>query len=163
MAHWPSSAGPCGPFCACCPVRHAAGLPLNSNVRPHKRPHFDLPSTMIFAAETEERTLYAFPSEAAAVAACEGLDVEAATWLFWSEDGTPLEPIFTVPNKRGLFIVRNGTYHLEPTSDLHHAHLVEAVEEILSFECSPPLHNADGIKAHLSASKIRDASPPTSP
>jgi hypothetical protein len=34
MAHWPSSAGPCGPFCTCCPVRHAAGLPLNSNVRP---------------------------------------------------------------------------------------------------------------------------------
>jgi hypothetical protein len=33
MAHWPSSAGPCGPFCACCPVRHAIGLPLNSNVR----------------------------------------------------------------------------------------------------------------------------------
>jgi hypothetical protein len=33
MAHWPSSAGPCGPFCACCPARHAVGLPLNSNVR----------------------------------------------------------------------------------------------------------------------------------
>jgi hypothetical protein len=42
MAHWPSSAGPCGPFCACCPVRHAVGLPLNSNVRRHVscfRPH----------------------------------------------------------------------------------------------------------------------------
>jgi hypothetical protein len=37
MAHWPSSAGPCGPFCACCPVRHAVGLPLNSNVRRHTR------------------------------------------------------------------------------------------------------------------------------
>jgi hypothetical protein len=35
VAHWPSSAGPCGPFCTCCPVRHTAGLPLNSNVRPH--------------------------------------------------------------------------------------------------------------------------------
>jgi hypothetical protein len=40
MAHWPSSAGPCGPFCACCPVRHAVGLPLNSNVRPHKNNFF---------------------------------------------------------------------------------------------------------------------------
>jgi hypothetical protein len=35
MAHWPSSAGPCGPFCTCCPVRHTVGLPLNSNVRRH--------------------------------------------------------------------------------------------------------------------------------
>jgi hypothetical protein len=34
MAHWPSSARACGPFCACCPVRHAVGLPLNSIVRP---------------------------------------------------------------------------------------------------------------------------------
>jgi hypothetical protein len=37
MAHWPSSAGPCGPFCACCPARHVVGLPLNSNVRQHTR------------------------------------------------------------------------------------------------------------------------------
>jgi hypothetical protein len=36
MAHWPSSAGACAPFCTCCPVRHAVGLPLNSNVRQHK-------------------------------------------------------------------------------------------------------------------------------
>jgi hypothetical protein len=36
MSHWPSSAGACAPFCACCPVRHAVGLPLNSNVRRHK-------------------------------------------------------------------------------------------------------------------------------
>jgi hypothetical protein len=33
MSHWPSSAGACAPFFACCPARHAAGRPLNSNVR----------------------------------------------------------------------------------------------------------------------------------
>jgi hypothetical protein len=37
MSHWPSSAGACAPFCACCPVRHAVGLPLNSNVRHHNQ------------------------------------------------------------------------------------------------------------------------------
>jgi hypothetical protein len=37
MAHWPSSAGACAPFCTCCPVRHAVGLPLNSNVRQRTR------------------------------------------------------------------------------------------------------------------------------
>jgi hypothetical protein len=36
MAHWPSSAGACAPFCACCPACHAAGLPLNLNVRRHE-------------------------------------------------------------------------------------------------------------------------------
>ena len=28
VARRPSSAGPCGPFCACCPARHAAGVRL---------------------------------------------------------------------------------------------------------------------------------------
>ena len=28
VARWPSSAGPAGPFCACCPARHAAGVRL---------------------------------------------------------------------------------------------------------------------------------------
>jgi hypothetical protein len=86
---------------------------------------------MIFAVETEERTLYAFESEAQAIAACEGLDVEAAVWLFWANDGSPLEPMFTVPNKRGLFKVKSGTYHLVPSSEEHHAHLAEALEEIV--------------------------------
>jgi len=108
---------------------------------------------MIFAAETEERTLNVYLNEAAAVAACEGLDVEAGTWLFWSDDGTPLEPVFTIPNKRGLFSVMNGAYHLVPAKELHHAHLEEAVDEILNFECAAPLHNALGVKAHLSAAK----------
>jgi hypothetical protein len=35
VAHWPSSAGACAPVCACCPVCHAVGRPLNSNVRQH--------------------------------------------------------------------------------------------------------------------------------
>jgi hypothetical protein len=38
MSHWPPSAGACAPFCACCPARHSVGLPLNSNVRPHRTP-----------------------------------------------------------------------------------------------------------------------------
>ncbi|NRF72489.1 hypothetical protein HLB44_36645 [Aquincola sp. S2] len=113
---------------------------------------------MIFVAETEERTLLVFPSEAAAVAACEGLDVEAGVWRFWSEDGAPLEPIFTAPNKPGLFTVGNGTYHLLPVDELHHARLEEAVEGIVNFACDPPLHNAVGVKAHLSA--VRAGSTP---
>ena len=104
---------------------------------------------MIFAVETEERTLVAFPSEAVAVAACEGLDVEAAVWLFWNDRGEPLEPHFSVPNKRGLFVVRNGTYSLVPASPDHHAVLIEALEEVLNFESPPPFNSAEGVRNHL--------------
>jgi hypothetical protein len=107
--------------------------------------------TMIFAVETEERSLYAFESEAQAIAACEGLDVEAALWLFWGNDGSPLEPVFTVPNKRGLFSAKNGTYHLSPAAEDHRAHLSEALEEVLHYESKPPLSTAQGVKSHLVA------------
>lgn len=104
---------------------------------------------MIFAVDTEERTLYTFESEAQAIAACEGLDVEAAVWLFWANDGSPLEPMFTLPNKRGLFTVKNGTYHLVPSSEDHHAHLTEAVEEVLHYEAAAPLNTAQGVRSYL--------------
>jgi hypothetical protein len=104
---------------------------------------------MIFAVETEERSLRVFANEAEAVAACEGLDVEAAIWLFWSNDGTPLEPVFTVPNKRGLLTVKNGVYVLKPAESPHHAHLSEAVDEILTFEGPEPFTSASAIKTHL--------------
>jgi hypothetical protein len=107
---------------------------------------------MIFAIETEERTLYAFESEAQAIAACEGLDVEAAVWLFWADDGSPLEPMFTVPNKRGLFKVKSGTYHLVPSSEEHHAHLAEALEEIFHYEATAPLNTAQGVRSYLASS-----------
>ena len=65
---------------------------------------------MIFAIETEEQTLHVFENENAAIAYCEGIDVEAEIWLFWNAEGSPLEPEFTVPNKSGLFTVQNGKY-----------------------------------------------------
>jgi hypothetical protein len=110
---------------------------------------------MIFAVETEERTLRAFETDAEAIAACEGLDVEAAVWLFWSSDGTPLEPVFTVPNKRGLFTVKNGVYYLRPAEASHHAHLSEVVDEVLNFAGPEPATSAEAVKAHLEAAAHR--------
>jgi hypothetical protein len=83
---------------------------------------------MIFAAETETRELLVFPSEEEATSYCEGLDVEAAIWLFWDEAGNPLEPEFSMPSKRGWFSVENGIYHLVPAAENHHAELLEALE-----------------------------------
>jgi hypothetical protein len=50
MSHWPSSAGACAPFFACCPARHAAGLPLNSNVRPQNMTLADIAPVISLAA-----------------------------------------------------------------------------------------------------------------
>ena len=106
-------------------------------------------SLMIFVVETEERALITFPSEAEAIAKCEGLDVEAAVWLFWDDAGRPLEPFFSVPNKRGLFTVQNGVYSLVPAEADHHAHLSEALDEILTFESPAPFDSAKSIHTYL--------------
>jgi hypothetical protein len=104
---------------------------------------------MIFAVATDERTLVAFESEAAAVVACEGLDVEAADWLFWDDRGNPLEPSFSVSNKRGWFCVQNGVYSLVPAAEDHHAKLDEALDEVLNFESPPPFNSAEGVRQYL--------------
>ncbi|MEO8024246.1 hypothetical protein [Polaromonas sp.] len=106
-------------------------------------------SLMIFAVATDERTLVAFPGEAAAIAKCETLDVEAADWLFWDDCGRPLEPLFSVPNKRGLFTVQNGVYSLVPAGPDHHALLVDALDEIVTFESAAPFDSADGVHSYL--------------
>lgn len=104
---------------------------------------------MIFVVDTEERALTVYASEAEAVAYCEGLDVEAAVWLFWASDGSPLEPEFTIPNTRGWLIVGNGTYRLVPAVPDHHAPLGEALDEILRLEPNPFFGSLDDVRAHL--------------
>jgi hypothetical protein len=104
---------------------------------------------MIFAIETDEKALLTFATEAEAVAHCEGLDVEAAVWLFWNDRGEPLEPSFSVPNKRGIFTVRNGVYSLVPASPHHHGTLIEVLEDVESFEGPAPFDSVEGVRAHL--------------
>lgn len=104
---------------------------------------------MIFAADTETGELRVFPTEEDAVGYCEGLDVEAAIWLFWDEDGNPLAPEFSVPNKRGWFSVENGVYHLVQTSENHHGHLHEALDHIKTVEANKFFNTVDDVRKHL--------------
>ncbi len=104
---------------------------------------------LMFAAETEECRLFVFASEADAIAQCEGLDVEAALWLFWTTDGTPLEPDFLIPNRRGLFRVANGSYRLVEASPDHHADLAEALDMLLSMEPNPFFSSLEQVRAHV--------------
>jgi hypothetical protein len=106
---------------------------------------------MIFVAEIEERTLYAFTTESEAIAHCEGLDVAAGTWLFWNGAGEPLEAQFIAPNKRGLFTVKNGKYTLISAAPNHHAPLVEALEEILHYESASPFESKASVRNYLAS------------
>ena len=108
---------------------------------------------IIFAVQTEEQALHVFADEPAAVAHCEGLDVEAALWLFWDHAGMPLEPEFTVPNKRGFFSSKNGTYRLVKAGPNHHAELLEALEHIESVEGPPALNSVPAVRQHLTSSR----------
>ncbi|WP_426102812.1 hypothetical protein [Massilia sp. TSP1-1-2] len=85
---------------------------------------------MIFAADTDDRSLHVFPDALTAASYCEGSAVEATMWLFWDEHGHALGAQFDIPNKRGLFTTKNGVYHLVPASDSDHATLREALEGV---------------------------------
>src|SRR5689334_17002977 len=60
---------------------------------------------MVYALTKNGGALLAFSSIEEAEAYCEGADVENGLWLFFSEDGSPLEPRFRRPP--------NGTYVLQ--------------------------------------------------
>lgn len=104
---------------------------------------------MIFAVETEERALIVFPTESEAVAYCEGLDVEATIWLFWTAEGSPLQAEFIVPNKRGSFFARSGNYRLVPALQEHHPNLAETLDQVVHLEPNPFFHSLLQVRKHL--------------
>ena len=101
---------------------------------------------MIFALSTDDRTLSVFATAAEAIGYCEGIDVEDGIWLFFANDGTPLEPRFTQPNRRGRILVRSGTYILEPASA--GVHLCDAIEGVAAVEGSG-MSSLEDVRRHL--------------
>jgi hypothetical protein len=49
---------------------------------------------MIFALDTDDGAVTALASAAEATAHCKAVDVEDGYWLFFADDGSPLEPRF---------------------------------------------------------------------
>lgn len=86
--------------------------------------------SMILAFTTDDRTLHVFPNEAEATAYAEGIDVEDGLWLFFSQDGGPLEAVFTTPNKRGWLTVGSGAYRLQRASSKQGAHLTDLLPRV---------------------------------
>ena len=68
---------------------------------------------MIFALATKEGGLLAFASAADAIARCREADVREARWLFFSDDGSPLEARFALPTTRRRSKAAPVTYTLQ--------------------------------------------------
>ena len=116
---------------------------------------------MIFALAIDDRTLMVFPDEAQAVAYCEGIDVEEGNWLFFNDNGKPLDAVFTTPNKHGSFSVMSGVYILRQSADVTMKTLLNQLDEISVVEGESPLKTIAEIRKHLTleASGIAAKSP----
>jgi len=49
---------------------------------------------MVFALATDDGGLLAVPSATGAIVHCKGIAVKDGIWLFFSDDGSPLDPKF---------------------------------------------------------------------
>jgi hypothetical protein len=114
---------------------------------------------MIFVLETEEMALYLFPDEAAAIAQCEGLEVEAAIWALWDDAGVPLHAKFSIFPQRQFFSATGGEYHLAHDPDYPQAPLLELLEDckekISRVHGHPPLDSLKAIEQYLRAQAKR--------
>lgn len=116
---------------------------------------------MIFALATDEMNLLVFPASQEATACCEGIDVEAGVWLFWNEDGLPLQPDFLTPNRDGRLSVVSGIYRLIPAPSGRT--LAEILGDIRAMDPNPffptiaalqaRIHSRNG---HASGKSLRD-------
>lgn len=104
---------------------------------------------MIFAAATDEGTLFVFPSLEDAIAYCEGIDVEDGGWLFWNENGSALVADFVVPNHRGRHTICSGAYQLVPASSL--PSLEEVLARILQMDRNPYFTDLSDVRVHLAS------------
>ncbi len=68
---------------------------------------------VVFALDKDDGGLLVFPTTAEAAAHCKGIDVKDGFWLFFAEDGSPLEARFARLNQAGDFALLAGGYILQ--------------------------------------------------
>lgn len=73
---------------------------------------------VVIAYNTVFNALYRFPSANDVVSNIEGIEIAESDWLFFSEDGSPMEAIFSVPARINpeKHTYSNGVYSLKKTS-----------------------------------------------
>ncbi len=67
----------------------------------------------MFALDTDDGALLAFSTSAEAAAHCKGIDVKDGFWLFFDEDGSPLEARFERLNQPGNTALLTDVYVLQ--------------------------------------------------
>jgi hypothetical protein len=101
----------------------------------------------IFVFSTGDRGLEVFESKEAAIAACEGIDVENGEFLFWGEHGICLGAVFSKPNKRGSFTAISGVYDLRLLPD--GLELLEFLPNVGYVEGHGMFNSVEEIRQHL--------------
>jgi hypothetical protein len=87
---------------------------------------------MLFALDTDDGRLQAFPTAAEATAHCKGIDVQDGFWLFFAEDGSPLEARFARENQARDSALISGAYILQRA--MSGLWLQERLAQVLSVE-----------------------------
>ena len=125
----------------------AYGKPLKSNVRR---------LSMLFAI-VEDGMVRVIEDQSAARREFEGIDIESGVVAFYAQDGRPLLPRFTLPNKRKLFglLVESGGYDLSPafeaTTNVDSFEI--AIGEATGVEPNPHFKSIFEIRAHVESQK----------
>lgn len=102
---------------------------------------------MVFGLSTDDHTLQVFQDADAAVSYAEGVDVEDGGWLFFADDGSQLEAVFTEPNKRGWFWVQSGRYILRPSTAK--GNLLNHLDQVARVAGPPVLASVEAVRTHL--------------
>jgi len=85
---------------------------------------------MVFALDSESGELLALPSPVESAAHCKPIDVQDGYWLFFADDGSPLEARFEHPRRSEDSIDPPGPFTLErPMSGRW---LQERLEQVVS-------------------------------
>ena len=82
----------------------------------------------------------------------EPIDVESGVAIFYDEDGTWLKPVFTTPNRRGIFGgLTQGEFILTRSEQLDaHADPIEvALDEAAGIEPNPYFDSLDSLRRHF--------------
>ncbi len=110
---------------------------------------------MIFAF-LEDGTLELIADADEARRTYEGVDVEAGVVQFYDEQGNPLQPRFSVPNRRGRALgliswVESGVYDLEPATDPAIDSFAMALAEAVSLAPNPWFDTLAALRIHVGA------------
>ena len=110
---------------------------------------------MIYVFANDDRGLTAYASEAEAISACEGVDVEDGNYRFFSSGGQPLLPRITRPTTRGFGVVTSGLYELRNDTTPTSADLTSLLSQVTYVEGCGLTNVADVVarmESHANAS-----------